>query len=113
MSEITITINCATPAEAREVLAALAEPLPRGTLDAMADLVTAPAAKPDTPAAKPEPAVPPTLEQAIDALKAYGRERGAVELRAVLDKLGVRRATELRPEQSGEILALVGDGAAV
>jgi hypothetical protein len=119
---IEIKLTCATADEARALLAALAAPDARAaTVDAASDLigalVTAPAeppAEPAAPAAEPPatPAPVPTLDEAVAALRALGREQGAAALRAVLDQLGVKRATEIAPERAAEVIALVANGGA-
>jgi hypothetical protein len=117
VSRITITINCANAAEARDVFAALAgAPAPVEVGSGIPDTIAAPAPAPASapaPAAAPtaEPAAPPPLDEAIETLKAFGRERGAVTLKTVLEQLGVRRATEIRPEQVSDLMAAM-DGAA-
>jgi hypothetical protein len=111
---ITITVVCSTAAEARQALTALAAPapaeVPAAATDGAAEPAPAPAAEP-APAPAAEPAAPPTLDEAIEALKTFGRANGAVALKGVLDQLGVRRATEIQPEQVGALIAAM-DGAA-
>jgi hypothetical protein len=123
---IKIELTCADAAEARALLAALAEtaeaptpaeaPAPAAQLElAMsAPEPTAPAVPaPAAPApAAPEPAAPaPTLDAAIGQLREFGRTRGAIAIRGVLDQLGVRRASELQPEQAGALIAAMNGAA--
>jgi hypothetical protein len=128
MSKIVTTLSCDSAAEAHEMFAVLAGSVSMSTVDAVVDLIAtprepaeAPAAEPkpkpkskpklkSAPAAEPEPE-PISLDAAIETLKAFGRERGAVALKDVLDQLGVRRATEIRPEQVSDLIAAM-DGAA-
>jgi hypothetical protein len=117
---IEIKLTCADAAEARALLAALVaapaipEPAAPAAAQLALELTPAPAAPaPAAPApAAPAPAAPePTLDAAIEQLRAFGRTRGAVAIRDVLAELGVKRASELRPEQAGALIAAMNGAA--
>jgi hypothetical protein len=84
----------ATPAPVIEkAYAAAAEPLPN---------------EEDEPFEEPTPANDnPTAEDVTAALTAFGKAKGAVALKAVLDQVGAKRVSEIQPDQFAAVLAAV------
>jgi hypothetical protein len=125
---LEIRISPETPTEFKAVLQlvqtlAVTKPGP-GQADPGAKMSPAPAAEPAappregptepeeiitidlawSPSGKPDPGY--SAQQVLEALQKYARANGAAALREVLERFGARRVSDIKPEDSAEVMTI-------